>query len=61
VDEDALGLELLPDSTVGELRAFSPTVEGLQSEAELDLAAVPVPAGQGLYLIITRQAEEIGG
>ena len=45
---------------MGRIRAYSPFVEGLQAEAELDLTAVPVAAGQGLYLILTRQAEEIG-
>jgi hypothetical protein len=54
LDQEALGLEALPDSIAGGLRGFSPPVEGLQSEAELDLSAIPVPAGQGLYVLIQR-------
>ncbi len=54
VDLDGLGLESPPDSLASGFRAYAPGVEGLQSEAELDLSAVPVPAEQGLYLIIRR-------
>ena len=42
---DLVGLEI-----EGPVRAWAPAVEGLQSEAEVDLGAVPVPAGQGLFL-----------
>jgi hypothetical protein len=43
LDLETLGLEQ-------PLRAWTPAVEGLQAAAEVDLAAVPVPAGQGLFL-----------
>ena len=33
-------------------RGHAPAVAGLQAEAEVDLAAVPVPAGQGLFLLV---------
>jgi len=33
-------------------RALAPALEGLQAEAEVDLSAVSVPAGQGLFLIV---------
>jgi len=42
---DLVGLEI-----EGPVRAWAPAVEELQSEAEVDLGAVPVPAGQGLFL-----------
>lgn len=45
VDLEALGLG--PD-----IRAFAPAVEGLQAEAVVDLSAVRVPAGQGLFVIV---------
>ncbi|MGW8281683.1 MAG: glycoside hydrolase domain-containing protein [Gemmatimonadota bacterium] len=50
VDLEALGLG--PD-----IRAFAPAVEGLQAEAEVDLSAVRVPAGQGLFLVVTPASE----
>jgi len=34
------------------IRAFAPRVEGLQEERKLDLSAVPVPAGQGLFVLL---------
>jgi hypothetical protein len=43
LDLDALGLEQ-------PLRAWAPAVEGLQDAAEIELGAVPVPAGQGLFV-----------
>jgi hypothetical protein len=45
VDLEALGLE--PD-----VRARAPAVEGLQAEEEVDLSAVRVPAGQGLFVVV---------
>jgi len=45
VDLSALGLE-------GGFRAYAPAVEGLQAAAELDLSAVPIPAGQGLFVVV---------
>mgnify|MGYP001556080444 FL=1 len=45
LDLDALGLG--PD-----VRAWAPAVEGLQAETEVELSAVRVPAGQGLFLIL---------
>jgi len=45
LDNDALGLG--PD-----VRAWAPAVEGLQAETEVELSAVRVPAGQGLFLIV---------
>jgi len=52
-DEDevvnvTLDLETL--GIAGPVRAWAPAVEGLQESAELDPAAVPVPAGQGLFV-----------
>ncbi|NNM05679.1 MAG: hypothetical protein HKO65_11385 [Gemmatimonadetes bacterium] len=54
-----------PDSTVAEesgastgeavLRAYAPSVEGIQAGGEIDLSAVTVPAGQGLFVVIERQ------
>ncbi len=45
VDLSALGLE-------GEVRAHAPTVDGLQAASEVDLSAVSVPAGQGLFVVV---------
>ena len=45
VDIEALGLG--PD-----IRAWTPAVEGLQAKAEVDLSAVRVPAGQGLFVVV---------
>ncbi|MGW8265853.1 MAG: glycoside hydrolase domain-containing protein [Longimicrobiales bacterium] len=39
-----------------QLRVYAPAVEGLQPESEVDLSAVPVPAGMGLFLMVTRDA-----
>jgi hypothetical protein len=35
-----------------DVRAWAPAVEGLQAEAEVDLSAVRVPAGQGVFLVV---------
>ena len=43
VDLVALGL-------AGEIRAYAPAVEGLQEPTEVDLSAVEVPAGMGVFL-----------
>ena len=45
VNLEALGLG--PD-----VRARAPAVEGLQAEMEVDLSAVRVPAGQGLFVVV---------
>jgi hypothetical protein len=45
VDLEALGLE-------EGVRAHSPSVEGLQEASEVDLSAVQVPAGLGVFLLI---------
>jgi hypothetical protein len=42
------------------LRVFSPAVEGLQPESEVDLTAVTVPAGMGLFIVVTANPT-IGG
>jgi hypothetical protein len=41
----------------GNVRVHAPLVEGLQEAAEVDLAAVSVPAGQGLFVLV----ETMGG
>jgi hypothetical protein len=43
MDLEALGLG-------GDASAWAPAVEGLQEEAEVDLSAVAVPAGMGLFV-----------
>ena len=48
VVEVTLDLEGL--GIAGSVRSWAPAVEGLQADAEVDLGAVPVPAGQGLFL-----------
>jgi len=45
VDLAALGLGSHP-------QAYAPTVEGLQAGGEVDLSAVSVPAGMGLFLVV---------
>ena len=47
-DAGALG------NDVSGMRAFAPAVEGLQAAAEIDLSRVPIPANQGLFLIVRR-------
>jgi hypothetical protein len=46
VDLAALGL-------AGDVRATAPTVEGLQAGGDIDPAGVNVPAGQGLFVLLT--------
>jgi len=36
------------------IRALAPAVNGLQEAGEIDLSAVPVPAGQGLFVVVQR-------
>ncbi|MGD8817773.1 MAG: DUF6067 family protein, partial [Acidobacteriota bacterium] len=49
-DEDEV-IDLRLDLDIdGPLRAWAPAVEGLQDDAEVDPAAVFVPAGQGLFV-----------
>jgi hypothetical protein len=50
VDLEALGLG--PD-----VSARAPAVEGLQAEAEVDLSAVRVPAGQGLFVVVASPSQ----
>jgi hypothetical protein len=38
------------------LRTFAPAVEGIQAESEVDLYAVSVPAGMGLFIVVTRDS-----
>ena len=45
IDFEAFGLE-------GEARAFAPAVEGLQEASEVNLSAVAVPAGMGVFLVL---------
>ena len=45
-DWEALGL------VDGEGSAYAPAVEGLQKEGTVDLSAVRVPAGQGLFVVV---------
>ena len=44
------GTDTVPGAPL--VRAYAPSVEGLQTGSELDLSAVPVPANQGLFLIV---------
>jgi hypothetical protein len=46
VNWEALGLD------PNQVQAFAPEVLGLQQEAAIDLSAVDIPAGQGLFLIL---------
>lgn len=50
-NDEVVSLRIDP-SVVHEGRAFAPFVEGLQEEALIDLSRVPVPANQGLFVII---------
>ena len=43
--------DVIPGGLAG-ARAFSPAVDGLQSEGELDLSSVRVPANQGLFILV---------
>jgi hypothetical protein len=51
VDWQALGLED-PVSAPTRMRAYAPAVGGLQDAAEVDLSAVRVPAGMGLFVVV---------
>jgi len=37
-----------------EVRAYTPAVEGLQAGGEVELSAVRVPGGMGLWVVIER-------
>ena len=52
--DEAVGLELdLGALGLGEgARAYAPPVAGLQEGGEVDLSAVSVPAGQGLWVVV---------
>jgi hypothetical protein len=64
LDWSALGLARAPESGGGPgepvpegsgpvaFRAYAPAVEGLQPGGEVDLSAVRVPAGQGLFVLV---------
>ncbi len=70
IGQDSLGTgqepEVDPDTAVAEgsvvgggeptFRAYAPVVEGIQEGGEVDLAAVPVRAGQGLYVVVERRS-----
>ncbi|MCP4897762.1 MAG: hypothetical protein GY906_12390, partial [bacterium] len=47
MDLAALGLE-------GDVRAHAPSVEGLQEGGPVDLGAVTIPVGQGLFVLVRR-------
>ncbi len=51
-DWDALGL----GDGVGH-RAYAPAVEGLQEIVDVDLSAVRLPAGQGLFVVVQKSGE----
>jgi hypothetical protein len=55
VDWEALASDASGESASWE--AFAPAVAGLQDEAVLDLSAVPVPAGQGLFVLLRPKPE----
>jgi len=44
----------------GAVRAWAPEVTGLQTESEVDLSAVQVPAGMGVFIRVATgpQAQE---
>ncbi len=56
-EDETVSLTLDP-GTLGDgvsgMRAVAPAVEGLQAAAEIDLSRVPIPANQGLFLIVRR-------
>jgi hypothetical protein len=62
LDWNALGLDSAFGSVSGEagtgvgetspIRAYAPAVEGLQERADVDLSAVRVPAGEGLFILV---------
>jgi hypothetical protein len=54
-DEDEIVSLTLDPSTLGEFTGnpvYAPAVEGLQAAASVDLSRVPVPANQGLFLLV---------
>jgi Rib/alpha/Esp surface antigen-like repeat protein len=56
-DEDETVSLTLDPEVLGDLsgmQAHAPAVEGLQAAAEIDLSRVPIPANQGLFVIIER-------
>lgn len=52
----SLTMDLAAMGLSGNLRVYAPAVAGLQEFAEVDPAAVVVPAGQGLFLRVERRA-----
>ncbi len=65
VDWEALGLGETGGAAGGASstqapRAYAPSVEGLQDEAEVDLTSVRVPAGQGLFVVVRADPGEGG-
>jgi hypothetical protein len=53
--EADLGARLDPDSGAP-IRVLAPAVEGLQAESLVDLSAVSVPAGMGLFILVATDA-----
>ncbi len=53
-EDEIVSLTLNPDAlgVASGMRAQAPAVEGLQSAAEIDVSRVPVPANQGLFVIV---------
>jgi hypothetical protein len=47
-----LSMDLKAMGFTGPVRVHAPAVEGLQKAAEIDPAAVVIPAKQGLYLLV---------
>ena len=60
-DWEALGFGADPRGTSGTgtaARAYAPAVEGLQEETEVDLSAVRIPAGQGLFVVLRNGGDD---
>jgi hypothetical protein len=56
VDEQiSLAMDLKAMGLTGDLRVYAPAVPGLQEFRDLNPAAVPVPAGQGVFLRVQRR------
>jgi hypothetical protein len=53
LEPEGLGLE---ESSLSGLQATAPAVAGLQEAKEIDLSAVPVPAGQGLFIVLRERS-----
>jgi hypothetical protein len=51
----ALTLDLAALGLGGSVRAYAPAVLGLQSQTDVDLSAVVVPANQGVFLRLERR------